>query len=106
MLKTRGLWYLKKRAHDIANGIWNYRDKAQRIGMYVWIKKNSSMEHIAHMDKEQMLDLILKLEKKRKDVYGERGRQGSSLLRRIDSGRLCPGCLLGPRMCLCKPSKK
>jgi hypothetical protein len=48
-------------AHRRLNRVWNWDDRYERMEMYVWIRENSTKEHIGEMNKFELKELIRKI---------------------------------------------
>ena len=54
---------LRSLAHKLATKIWNYNEVNSRKKMYDWLAKNSMAGHIGMMEENELISIIVKLEK-------------------------------------------
>jgi len=54
---------LRSLAHQLANRVWNYQDSATREQMYIWLGKHSLSGHFGHMDKDELVETIDKIQR-------------------------------------------
>lgn len=57
--------------HSKLNEIWNYKDRKQRKEMYKWLEKNTMSGHVSMMDREEIGELFIKLERYAKEKENE-----------------------------------
>ena len=55
---------LRKKAHRVSEEIWGKWDspRCKKGEMYDWLKRNTKKGHFGHMDKEELISTIEKLE--------------------------------------------